>query len=166
MKYIINHLDTCTSDYFSGSHLPVVQVLVGGTTTYQDIKESLLDYQTFEHLYENYRLEGNFDIDVYTTSVEDMFSNFTTLDYVPDSLYGLEDFDSEDYNDMNPCYMFFTIHPDISEELKAIDTLRQQGYAVIYFEPVDFDGINRDTFEDLISKSGDDAIAEYDAENN
>ena len=166
MRYIINHVDTCTSDYFSGHHLPVVQVLVGGTTTYSDIKESLLDYQTFEHIYEDYKMQGDFNLDTYTTSIENMFDNFTTLDYVPDSLYGLEDFDSEDYNAMNPCYMFFSIELDLSEELEALQTLRNQGYAVVYYEPVEFEGINRDTLEDLLSLGGDEAIAEYNSENN
>ena len=166
MRYIIDHVDTCTSDYFSGHHLPVVQVLVGGTTTYSDIKESLLEYMTYDHLFEDYKMTGTFDVEVYKESIEEMFSSFTTLDYVPDSLYGLEDFDSEDYDDMNPCYMYFSVELDLSKELEALDTLRKQGYAIIYFEPMDFDGINRDTLEDLLSQGGGEAIAEYNAENN
>ena len=48
MKYDINHLSTCCSDYFQGSRLPVVQVMVDENTTYQDIKLELLnDYNTW-----------------------------------------------------------------------------------------------------------------------
>lgn len=161
MKYIINHLETSTMDYFSGSSLPVVQVLVGGTTTYQDIKDSLLSYHNYDHLFTDYRMNDGFDAEVYEQSVEDMFSNFATLDYVPDSLYGVEDFDSEDYDEMNPCYMFFTVEVDLSEELKAVEVLRKQGYAAVYYEPEEFKDMNRDELEDRLCEEGCEQIALY-----
>jgi hypothetical protein len=99
MKYDINHLDTCRSDYFQGSRLPVVQVMVDENTTYQDIKLELLnDYNTWD-------LE-ELDWDKYVEAVHELFCNFTTLTYVPDALHNvgnMEDFDQWDL------YMYFTI---------------------------------------------------------
>ena len=99
MKYDLNHIDTCHADYFQGSSLPVVRVMVDENTTYQDIElELLTDYNTW-HIEE-------LDWDKYVEAVHELFSNFTTLTYVPDSLYdvgNMEDFDQWDL------YMYFTI---------------------------------------------------------
>lgn len=100
MKYNISHIDTCNSQYFGGHHLPVVQVLVDGNTTYKDIKESLLDiYTSTDHI-------EDLDEEAYKEAVEELFANFTTLDYVPDSLYGIGSMDGEDEWD---CYMYFVV---------------------------------------------------------
>jgi hypothetical protein len=107
MKYDINHIDTCQSDYFRGHHLPVVQVLVDENTTYQDIKLALLDtYSSIDHI-------EDIDVDKYLEAVHELFSNFTTLAYVPDTLYNVgnaEDFDEWDL------YMYFTITTVEDEE--------------------------------------------------
>ncbi len=46
----IHFYTTCQSDYFGGHHKPVVQVMVDGTTTYEQVKLDLLDYGTIEPL--------------------------------------------------------------------------------------------------------------------
>ncbi len=107
MKYELNHLATCHSDYFQGSRLPVVQVMIDENTTYQDIKLALLDtYSSIDHI-------EDIDVDKYVEAVHELFSNFTTLTYVPDSLYdvgNMEDFDQWDL------YMYFTITTVEDEE--------------------------------------------------
>jgi hypothetical protein len=106
MKYDIDHLDTCHSDYFQGSGLPVVQVMVDENTTYQDIKLELLnDYNTW-HLEE-------LDWDKYVEAVHELFANFTTLTYVPDTLYEVGNM--EDYGEWD-LYMYFTITTIEGEE--------------------------------------------------
>lgn len=48
MKYNLVYLGTCNSQYFQGSYLPVVQVLVDGTTTLGSLREQLEEYVNFE----------------------------------------------------------------------------------------------------------------------
>lgn len=96
--YSLSHLDTCTSDYFSGHHLPVAQVLVDENSTYQDIKNSLLSYWATDHIEE-------LDTEAYETAVNELFENFTSLDYVPDSLADVGSMEEEDWD----LYMYFVI---------------------------------------------------------
>jgi hypothetical protein len=105
--YTLSHIDTCSCDYFRGHHLPVVQVLVDENTTYQNIKVDLLDtYQTIDHL-------EDIDTDKYVEAVHDLFSNFTSLDYVPDTLYGVGSMeDSEEWD----LYMYFVIETVENED--------------------------------------------------
>jgi hypothetical protein len=120
MKYNLVNVDICNSQYFSGSHLPVVQVLVDENTTYQQVKDSLLDYQNYEHLFDDVRF-GNedissdlgFDGDTYKQAVEDLFSNFETLDYVPDSFYDIGSFEDNEEHDV---YMYFVVETIEGEE--------------------------------------------------
>lgn len=100
MKYELNHIDTCCSDYFGGHHLPVVQVMVDKNTTYQDIKLSLLDtYYSIDHL-------EDIDSDKYVEAVHELFANFNSLSYVPDTLYNVGSIEDCDEWDL---YMYFTI---------------------------------------------------------
>ena len=100
MGYKLNHIDTCTSPYFRGHHLPVVQVIVDENTTYQDIKLSLLDtYYSIDHI-------EDIDSDKYVEAVHDLFSNFTSLSYVPDTLYEVGSMEDCDEWDL---YMYFVI---------------------------------------------------------
>jgi hypothetical protein len=81
--------------------------MVDENTTYQDIKLALLDtYSSIDHI-------EDIDVDKYVEAVHELFSNFTTLTYVPDSLYdvgNMEDFDQWDL------YMYFTITTVEDEE--------------------------------------------------
>lgn len=98
--YSLSHIDTCCSDYFRGHHLPVVQVLVDENTTYTDIKLQLLDtYTATGHI-------EKLDTEAYVQAVHDLFSNFTSTDYVPDALYDVGNMeDSEEWD----LYMYFVI---------------------------------------------------------
>ena len=105
--YTLSHIDTCCSDYFRGHHLPVVQVLVDENTTYQNIKVDLLNtYQTIDHL-------EDIDTDRYIEAVHDLFSNFTSLYYIPDILYEVGSMkDSEEWD----LYMYFVIETVENED--------------------------------------------------
>ena len=107
MKYSLSHIDTCNSQYFSGHHLPVVQVLVDENTTYMDVKLSLLDtYSSVDHI-------EDIDVDAYVEAVHEFFANFTSLDYVPDSFYGMGSMeDGEEWD----CYMYFVVETVGEEE--------------------------------------------------
>lgn len=101
IKYSLNHISTCTSDYFSGHHLPVIQVLVDENTTYFDIKLALLDtYQSIGHI-------DDIDTHLYVEAVHDLFINITSLDYVPSVLHNVGNMsDCEDWD----LYMYFTLN--------------------------------------------------------
>lgn len=111
MAYSLSHIDTCCSDYFCGYHLPVVQVLVDETTTYKDIKIALLDTDfCLDHI-------ENIDHDVYIEAVHELFANFASLDFVPDSLYAVGNMnDSEEWD----LYMYFVID-GVENELPTTD---------------------------------------------
>ena len=118
--YSLSNIDICNSQYFRGCSKPVVQVLVDCNTTYRMVKESLLDYQTYEHLFDNPFFvdkekgigdSNEFDGDIYKQAVEDFFSKFVSIDYVPDSFAGMDSMeDCEEYD----CYMYFVV--DLGEE--------------------------------------------------
>lgn len=98
--YTLSHITTCTSQYFSGHHLPVIQVLVDENTTYQDIKLALLDtYSSVDHI-------EDIDTDKYVQAVHDLFSNFSSLNYVPDTLYEVGSMEDEEEWDL---YMYFVV---------------------------------------------------------
>lgn len=101
MKYSLSHIDTCNSQYFSGHHLPVVQVLVDENTTYMDVKLALLDtYSSVDHI-------EDIDVYAYVEAVHELFANFTTLECVPDSFYGFGSM--EGYEEEWDCYMYFVV---------------------------------------------------------
>lgn len=99
VRYSLSHLDTCTTDYFSGHHLPVAQVLVDENSTYQDIKNGLLSYWATDHI-------EDLDVDAYEAAVNELFENFTTLDYVPDTLAEVGSMEDDEQWDL---YMYFVI---------------------------------------------------------
>lgn len=110
--YNISHIDTCNSQYFSGHHLPVVQVLVDEDTTYRCIKQILLESIATDHLYEDDRFGTPFCYALFKSAVEELFANFTSIDFVPDSLYGIGSMDDDEEWD---CYMYFVVE-EVEEE--------------------------------------------------
>ena len=106
MKYSLSHIATCNSQYFRGHHLPVVQVLVDENTTYRCIKQMLLESTSTDHLYEDDRFGMPFCYDTFKSAVEELFANFTSLDYVPDSFYGMGSMEDDEEWD---CYMYFVV---------------------------------------------------------
>lgn len=113
MKYELNHIDTCTSDYFSGHHLEVVQIAVLNTTTYSDIKNMLKDfYYAVDHI-------ENIDLDVYAVAVDELFEGITNMNAIPNCCLGIEEHSSDDdyYDDV---YMFFSLGRFSADELDDV----------------------------------------------
>ncbi len=109
-KYNVSHIDTCNSQYFGGHHLPVVQVLVDENTTFQDIKNSLLDiYYSTDHI-------EDLDVEAYKAAVEELFANFTNLDYSPDFVYEIGSMDEDEEWD---CYMYFVVEQVEDEDVTS-----------------------------------------------
>lgn len=104
MKYNVYHVDTCLSDYFGGHHLPVVQVSVTNTTTYRYLKDSLLNWQTTEHLH-------HIDNEAYREAVNEMFSAIVgdMLDTVPSCFRYIEEVTEDNCYDIDSCYAYFII---------------------------------------------------------
>ena len=102
VRYLLSHVDTCTSDYFCGygSDREVVQVLVDENSTFQDIKSGLLSSQATDHIDE-------LDIEAYELAVEELFKDikFPTM-YIPKVLQGVGSMVDEENWDL---YMFFTL---------------------------------------------------------
>jgi hypothetical protein len=101
MKVQLNHIAITTPSYFLGSALPVVQVYVDENSTYREIKNELMELATYEHLPEEISDED------YLNAVEDLFRNFSSLDYVPDSLYGIGSVEDDDYTE--GVYFYFSV---------------------------------------------------------
>jgi len=105
INHVINHVYTGTPDYFAGTNLPTVQVEVDSNTTYQDIKDMLLD-SNYSHLYQ-LELKEEFQLDIYEQAVEDIFSDIARLGNLGNTPYVFEDIEyCEDY----PCYSIFTVN--------------------------------------------------------
>lgn len=111
IKYNVYHVGTMNSQYFSGNHNPVVQVMVDGRTTYQEVKDELLSiYTATGHIEE-------LDIPAYIKAVELMFQSVlphemgnvfnASLDYFPE-----EDGNWDDYD----CYAYFVVETVEEEE--------------------------------------------------
>jgi hypothetical protein len=98
-KYFLHHLDTCTGDYFRGYHNDVVQVIVEGATTYQDIKDMLLDVSwSTEHI-------EDLDDDAYKLAVEVLFEGVEDMTVVLDN--SIEVCPEDEVDMWEPCYIFF-----------------------------------------------------------
>lgn len=117
-SYSLSHIDTCSSDYFSGHHLPVAQVLVDENSTYQNIKDGLLSYYATEHI-------EDLDTEAYERAVNELFEEVASVyaeslnefkvylkekpfpvTTVPLILKGVGSMEEQDEWDL---YMFFTV---------------------------------------------------------
>ncbi len=97
MIYEISHTDTCKSSYFTGHIKPWFSILVHNKTTYKDLKEQMLEYQTTEHL-------ENLDIDEFKLGVKALFDGLDLTTVFDPSLDDYDDLD-DDYD----CYAYFTV---------------------------------------------------------
>lgn len=107
MKYALAHFDTCRSDYFRGSHLPVIQVLVDENTTYMDIKLALLNhYDSVDHI-------EDIDLAAYDEAVHELFAGVTySLESVPLNLQLVGSMAEDEEWDL---YMYFILQ-EVSED--------------------------------------------------
>lgn len=102
-QYKVWLADHCNSQYFRGHHLPIVQVMVDGNTTYQELKVELLNWQNSDHI-------DDLDWDAYQDAVDELFdaikedpSNKVFPDMeVPTTEEEMEEWD---------CFAFFAIEP-------------------------------------------------------
>ena len=93
--------DHRNSQYFRGHHLPVVQVMVDGNTTYQELMVELLNWQNTDHI-------QDLDWDAYQDAIDELFgaikadpSNKVFPDMeVPTTEEEMEEWD---------CYAFFVV---------------------------------------------------------
>jgi len=97
----ILYKDTCNSQYFSGSSLPVVQVMVDCTTTYAQIKTELLSNQATEHLEE-------INDEEYKAAVEVMFDGLFETEEGYNELWD-PTLNSMDEVGKYDCYAYFVI---------------------------------------------------------
>ena len=105
MSYLIEYLDTCTPDYFRGSHKEVIQIAIDKNSNYQQIKEGFFEYYNTEHLNENIDTSGL----EYKNAVDTLFDGIKNMAAIPSNTEGLDySFDEMDDN-MECCYMFFSI---------------------------------------------------------
>jgi hypothetical protein len=115
MRYELNHIDTCTSDYFGGHHLEVVQIAVLSNTTYSDIKNMLKDfYYAVDHI-------EDIDLEVYAEAVDTLFEGITDLNAIPSCCSYIENSsenDDDNYEDnYEDVYMFFSLARFSTDEL-------------------------------------------------
>lgn len=108
MKYTLRHLDTCTSDYFAGSHNKTIQVPLHSKSTYLEIKNYLGSYEATEHLDE-------LDDMLYEQAIEDLFYGIK-LKEIPKCTRYIEDVTDEDSDYVETVYMFFDIIEEEEEE--------------------------------------------------
>lgn len=116
-NYELNYFQTCLSDYFTGSHKPVVQVPVDGTTTLENLKDMLLDYQATEHL-------EDLDTESYNQAVLDYFTSiwesgkWKTVEDMMEELWdgSLPVFENEEDYDEGCVYSYFILEELEGEE--------------------------------------------------
>lgn len=91
--FIIRHVGTCNSDYFGGHHLPNFSIMVDGTSTYQQIKDEMLDQQTTDHLErEVFCFEGSSA--AFDEAVEELFSYVDNMEALAFPRLEVVDYDS------------------------------------------------------------------------
>ena len=98
------YVDTCLSDYFGGHHLPIVQVPVTSTTTYQQLQDMLLcTYMCIDHL-------DDVDEEEYKNAVYKYFeTEVNDLNSIPAILGNIEDVPEEDQDSVEGCYAYFVL---------------------------------------------------------
>tara|TARA_R110000787_G_scaffold213831_1_gene323270 strand:- start:291 stop:596 length:306 start_codon:yes stop_codon:yes gene_type:complete len=89
--HTIRYIDLCTPSYFNGSSNPVFAVIVDGNSTYQDIKDSMLDDYNSNESFPEMDIESALN-DFFTTDNMDSIA-FPNLE-----VYSDDNFES--------CYMY------------------------------------------------------------
>lgn len=104
-KYTIEHVATCCNDYFGGHHLPNFSVMVTGESTYKDIRDAMLDWQTTDHL-DRELFRDSEDYNSFRDAVEELFDGLD-LDKVFNAR--LETPQTEEEWEYWDVYAFFTV---------------------------------------------------------
>ena len=104
-RYTIHHVDTCCTDYWGGHHLPNFSVMVTGGSTYKDVRDAMLDWQTTDHL-DRELFRDSEDYNNFRDAVEELFIRID-LDKVFDAR--LETPQTEEEWDYWDCCAFFVV---------------------------------------------------------
>lgn len=105
--YNLYHHATMNSQFYGWHHLPVIQVLVDGKTTYEDVKDMLLNvYYSTDHI-------EDLNTEEYIKAVEVLFKDVKLDEVFDDRLDVVEE--AEDWDDYD-CYAFFVLETDEVEE--------------------------------------------------
>lgn len=109
------YLTTCNSQYFSGHHLPILQVEVDRSTRYSHVKHELKEYYTSQHLDE----DESIDYDELDSAIDRCFKGHDLRKSWDKSLDKRTDGDGYD------CYAYFAIKviPRFSTAEEAEDIL-------------------------------------------
>lgn len=111
-SFNIRHLDTCTSDYFGGHHLPNFCLYVDGNTTYRMIRADMLDWTNTDHLTDEL-FKSQADWDLFQDAVDNLFQELEhegKLDTVFN--VGLEIPVTEEEQEMYNCYAWFIVETE------------------------------------------------------
>ena len=108
----LSYMETCLPDYHAGHHLPVVQVPVTCTTTFQELKDMLSDtYMCIDHL-------EDVDSDAYLQAVTDYFDlhkeSIGSYDAIVPMCVGIEPIPENLQDNVDNVYMYFVL--DTEEE--------------------------------------------------
>ena len=104
---ILKYYETNNSQYHAGHHLPVVQVMVDGRTTWKEVQEMLKDGFAYGHLEDQvFKAESYYD--EYYRAVDEWFALRQRRGSAPekwDATLGVPDNDDEEWD----CYAFFVV---------------------------------------------------------
>jgi len=108
----LSYMETCLPDYHAGHHLPVVQVPVTCTTTFQELKDMLSNtYMCIDHL-------EDVDSDAYLQAVTDYFDlhkeSIGSYDAIVPMCVGIEPIPENLQDNVDNVYMYFVL--DTEEE--------------------------------------------------
>lgn len=95
--YKLYYIETSMPSYFRGHHLPVIQIMIDGSTTYEDVKKELLSWEAYEHI------DADVNDTMYKEAVEELFYGVALSKVIDDSI----SYDDDGYEEY--VYMFFTL---------------------------------------------------------
>ena len=110
----IDHAATCYPDYFGG-HQYSFCLYADGNTTYQDLKEGMLDWQNTDHL--NYNLfKTDYEWGLYQDAVELLFHDAEEAGTMNDIFDPRLDIPvTEEEQEEYSCYAWFIIEPEFED---------------------------------------------------
>lgn len=95
--YKLYYIETSMPSYFRGYHLPVIQIMIDGSTTYEEVKKELLSCMAYAHI-------DDVNTAMYKESVEELFYGVALSKVIDDSI----SYDDDDYYE-ECVYMFFAL---------------------------------------------------------
>ena len=107
----INHVDTCSQDYFRGHYLPNFAISVTGLTTYRELLGMCLEWQNTDHLDEELFRDSE-DYNAFREAIVELFSLVENMDEIFQPRLDVPE--TEEERDMWDVCAFFTV--EILEE--------------------------------------------------